>query len=343
MPKKKDLTGERFGALTALEPTDQRDDRYIIWRCRCDCGEIVFASSKKLARGTIQSCGCSTVRMRSCGKPAEDIAGQRFGRLTAIKRLPSQKKRTMWLCKCDCGNEKIAEKQGLKNGRIRSCGCLRKTTIGATYKDITGQTFGRLTAVEPTRRRDSKGSVYWRCKCSCGNEAEVTVDCLTNGNTISCGCRRKELKKNIHQALTFVDGTCIDYLKSRKFRSDNKSGFRGVYQVGDKYRVNIGFQGKRYYLGSFSDYNEAVQVRRGAEKELHENFIRVYEWWSGKALANSEWAEDNPLVFEVLIEDKELHVSSPLFAEMEKEREGKLAEEIGASMQEDSCVMQILE
>jgi len=326
LPKTKNLTGERFGALTALEPTTKRDDRYIGWRCRCDSGTTGYASSKRLIRGTIQSCGCSTVGKRSRGKPAEDIAGQRFGMLVAVRRMPSEKARTMWLCKCDCGGEKIAEKQALKNGRVRSCGCLRQRALGAPYKDIAGQTFGRLTAIEPTKRRDCKGSVYWRCKCSCGNEAEVTEDSLINGNTVSCGCRRQELKKNIHQTLTFVDGTCIDYLRSRKSRADNKSGFRGVYRIGDKYRVNIGFQSKRYYLGTYSDYDEAVQVRKDAEKELHENYIRLYEWWSGKAKTDPVWGEENPLTYEVTVKDKEIYVSSPLLAEMQKERKGKLTE-----------------
>ncbi|MBE6009152.1 MAG: hypothetical protein E7236_00635 [Lachnospiraceae bacterium] len=232
----------------------------------------------------------------------------------------------MWLCKCDCGGEKIAEKQGLKNGRIRSCGCLRGNAIGAPRRDLTGQTFGRLTAIEPTERRDCKGSVYWRCKCICGNEAEVTEDCLINGNTVSCGCRRQELKDNIHKTLTFVDGTCVDYLRSRKSRSDNKSGFRGVYQIGDKYRVSIGFQSKRYYLGVYSDFDEAVQVRMDAEKELHERFIKLYDWWSARAVSDPEWAEDNPITFDVTVKDKEIYVTSPLMKEMQKERAEKLTE-----------------
>ena len=324
MPKTKDLTGERFGALTALEATAKRDDRYIVWRCRCDCGKTVYASSKKLARGTIQSCGCSTVGKRSRGKPAEDITGQRFGMLVAVRRMPSEKARTMWLCKCDCGGEKIAEMQALKNGRVKSCGCLKKKSIGAPYKDISGQTFGRLTAIEPTERRDCKGSVYWRCQCACGNETVVTADCLTNGNTVSCGCRKQELMDGIHETLTFVNGTCIDYLKARKSRSDNKSGFRGVFKKGDKYRVSIGFQGKRYYLGTFLDFDEAVSVRKDAEKDLHESYIRVYEWWTDKATNNPAWAVENPLTFDVEVKNKEIYVSSPLFALMEKERKDKL-------------------
>lgn len=35
---------------------------------------------------------------------ALDIAGQRFGRLVALKKAPSRNGSTYWLCQCDCGN-----------------------------------------------------------------------------------------------------------------------------------------------------------------------------------------------------------------------------------------------
>ena len=57
MAKGKDLTGQRFGKLTVVEQTDQRQDRYVLWRCRCDCGGEVLASTKRLMRGTVKDCG----------------------------------------------------------------------------------------------------------------------------------------------------------------------------------------------------------------------------------------------------------------------------------------------
>lgn len=52
-----------------------------------------------------------------------DITGQRFGRLTAIKRVGSDGHSALWLCGCDCGNEKIVTLSHLKQG-TKSCGCL---------------------------------------------------------------------------------------------------------------------------------------------------------------------------------------------------------------------------
>lgn len=55
-----------------------------------------------------------------------DLTGLRFGRLLVIRRAENDiAGRTMWLCKCDCGNEKIVYGSHLKNG-VKSCGCYRK-------------------------------------------------------------------------------------------------------------------------------------------------------------------------------------------------------------------------
>lgn len=53
-----------------------------------------------------------------------DIAGQRFGRLTAVKHIGSKNGRAVWLCKCDCGKETIVYGKSLRSGNTKSCGCL---------------------------------------------------------------------------------------------------------------------------------------------------------------------------------------------------------------------------
>lgn len=63
--------------------------------------------------------------------------------------------------------------------------------------DLTGQRFGRLTALHfhdiivmpSTQHR------RWWCRCSCGNEIPVVVGALRSGNTNSCGCRKMELAR----------------------------------------------------------------------------------------------------------------------------------------------------
>lgn len=56
-----------------------------------------------------------------------DLTGQRFGRLTVLERAKNDKLgRARWLCRCDCGKEKIVSGTNLRSGQTRSCGCLSK-------------------------------------------------------------------------------------------------------------------------------------------------------------------------------------------------------------------------
>ena len=52
--------------------------------------------------------------------------------------------------------------------------------------DITGQKFGKLTAISKAASRN--GKTYWLCKCDCGTEKEIQTSHLMDGRTLSCGC-----------------------------------------------------------------------------------------------------------------------------------------------------------
>ena len=54
--------------------------------------------------------------------------------------------------------------------------------------DITGQTFGYLTALYPTRKNNR---FAWHCVCQCGKEVDVDSSNLRSGKTQSCGCQKK--------------------------------------------------------------------------------------------------------------------------------------------------------
>ena len=55
-----------------------------------------------------------------------DISNQRFGRLLVIERNGTSKYgHATFLCECDCGNQKTADSHSLRQGLIRSCGCLQ--------------------------------------------------------------------------------------------------------------------------------------------------------------------------------------------------------------------------
>ena len=56
---KKDLVGQKFNKLLVLEETQERaSDGCIMWKCQCECGNIVYVNSNSLKSGAIISCGC---------------------------------------------------------------------------------------------------------------------------------------------------------------------------------------------------------------------------------------------------------------------------------------------
>ena len=56
--------------------------------------------------------------------------GDRFGRLTVI-RFDHRDKRShpYYLCRCDCGNEKVIITDSLEYGKTQSCGCLKREKL----------------------------------------------------------------------------------------------------------------------------------------------------------------------------------------------------------------------
>jgi predicted XRE-type DNA-binding protein len=54
----RDHTNKRYGRLIALEPTDMRQGRKIVWKCLCDCGTVAYVSGSALGINT-NSCGCA--------------------------------------------------------------------------------------------------------------------------------------------------------------------------------------------------------------------------------------------------------------------------------------------
>lgn len=124
---------------------------------------------------------------------AIDITGQRFGRLVAIESIHGHGQ-LRWKCQCDCGKTVVVKSQSLRTGMTKSCGCYNVDVHKMMRKNITGEKFGRLTAVCWHHREGA--NTYWECTCDCGNATVVSLSSLVSGNTKSCGCYGREQKRN---------------------------------------------------------------------------------------------------------------------------------------------------
>lgn len=114
-----------------------------------------------------------------------DLTGKTFGRLTAIRKIASNRLQSrpcaVWECRCDCG--KIIEERSdrLRAGTATCCGCNR-TAAPPIYP---GQKFGALTTL---RKGAPKGGMpTWSCRCECGKVYDVRSNHLRSGRVKSCG------------------------------------------------------------------------------------------------------------------------------------------------------------
>jgi hypothetical protein len=162
------------------------------------------------------------------------LIGNRYGSLIVVARAENNKKgNTMWLCKCNCGNEKIALGYDLTHGRTTSCGCQKGNPDIPSLRriDLVGKRFGNLTVKSLNEEKSKNGILIWDCACGCGNSVSVRGGNLKSGHTTSCGC----LSKNTHPK-SFTDLTGKKFGRLTVIREDGKKkgknhGFANVIVV----------------------------------------------------------------------------------------------------------------
>lgn len=118
-----DITGQKFGRWTvlSLDSTNRETGRGTRWLCECECGTRKVIDGRKIREGSSRSCGCQVRELRSL-----DLAGGKFGRLTAIEVVGKRRSSLLWRCECECGQEHLVSANLLKSGAIKSCGCLAR-------------------------------------------------------------------------------------------------------------------------------------------------------------------------------------------------------------------------
>ena len=202
-----------------------------------------------------------------------NLIGKRFGKLVVKELLPSDGSgHRKWLCECDCGNTYTACTGYLNNGSTTHCGCV-------TSPDISGKRFGKITVIRRTENRRKVGKrmiTEWECRCDCGNIVYRTIEQLNNAKVRMCSTCSQQ--NNVQQAFKnagFVRGTQVTKIKDRTLIKTNTSGCRGVYwhKKNKKWEARLKFKGKLLYLGSYSNFEDAVEARQRGEKEYFDAFL----------------------------------------------------------------------
>jgi hypothetical protein len=124
-----DETGNRYGRLLVFARDKRRKDGHAYWRCHCDCGKVTSVAGSTLRYGVSLSCGCYQrdviiARNLNAKYPYKDEIGNKYGKLTVIKKVQQRQHRNVrWLCRCDCGKKTIVNGNALRSGGTASCGC----------------------------------------------------------------------------------------------------------------------------------------------------------------------------------------------------------------------------
>lgn len=120
-----------------------------------------------------------------------DLTGQRFGKLVVIKEVDRDKHNyRQYLCKCDCGNEKVIRQAALTTGQPpqRSCGCSKGNRLTNEPKKFVKKTNGKCPYPSANcLKRQSRSGI---CCCICEHKETCSEVCLNSPD--KCGLIKKE-------------------------------------------------------------------------------------------------------------------------------------------------------
>ncbi len=225
-----------------------------------------------------------------------NLIGQRFGKLVVIDRADDIERewngkhisRVVWLCKCDCGRTKIADQGSLLSGRTKTCGnseCRKGRRVIRNKYNLSGEygigytqkgeefyfdleDYDKIKDYQWVTKDGYLEAITWNP--SDGSQHKLRLHRLIMG------------VENIKDFNCQVDHININPLDNRKTNlrivdnktnNANKNPYRadgskiGVRKCRNKWVANITINNKVIHLGSYDNYEDAVQARLNAEKK----------------------------------------------------------------------------
>lgn len=257
--RSKDLTGKTIGDFIVLYRTASENSNSALWLCQCQaCQQYKTLSAVTVQRGK-GLCECRN-----------DLTGKRFGRLVVLKKTEKRtsNRGVIWLCRCDCGNEKEIPGETLKRGESVSCGCYQKEIAsekgGKNKLDLTGQRFGKLVALYPIYSKDRTRHTRWHCRCDCGNECDIDLGNLRQGFSKSCGCTQSTQEEKIIKLLTDIN---LPFSYQYHFNDYPQKKFD--FFVDNHYIIE--YDGQQHFFCKHSGWDTEAHLERTRESDLAKN------------------------------------------------------------------------
>jgi hypothetical protein len=226
-----------------------------------------------------------------------DLTTQIFGRLKVLKYIGEGN----WLCGCSCSenNRIIVGGRFLRDGRTKSCGCLRKEMLSEQSKvllrkrwepiEIDKHTYGIPLSMDQVALIDKEDfdkikDYGWYAHF---DKVGKTFYAITRTHGTNIIMHRLILNAPDSLVIDHADHNGLNNRKSnirvcsqsqncmnKKVQSNNTSGYRGVsfHKTKNKYQATIMVNRKQVYLGTFNTALEASEAYQIAAKKLFGKF-----------------------------------------------------------------------
>lgn len=251
--KYKDLTGQKFNKLTAIERLHIYKGKSV-WLWECECGNKKEIVGTEVVQGKTKSCGCGKVKHGDTKSGWQHPIYQTYHNMISKCTIPSDPSFhnygeagiavcSEWLnddgylifknWSLDNGyKEGLSLERIDKNKNYEPLNC----RWVVRYEDLTGLKFSRLTVIKKLES-NKHGKTQWLCKCDCKEDSTIITNtgALKSGNTKSCGCLVSELvrkantthgksKDRIYRIHTLMKRRCY----SKKDQDYKDYGGRGI-------------------------------------------------------------------------------------------------------------------
>lgn len=210
-----------------------------------------------------------------------EMTGKRLGRLIVIEEAKRDRwGKVLWTCICDCGNIKVFNGCSLRQGDVKSCGCLHNDLL-ADISRIHGmhgspEYISWANMIQRCTNKNNPKFPYYGgrgisvCKEWRNSFATFYQDMGPKPKGLTIERKNNELgyfKKNCIWANRTIQA------RNRQLFKNNKVKLKGIHwdKRDKKYIVQIGANGKQYNLGYFNTIQQAVIARRQAEQDYWGN------------------------------------------------------------------------
>lgn len=252
---------ETYNLWTVIQPSTYKLG---FVEARCACGTEKEVNYSNLKKGLSKSCGCLP-------RATKSVIGKVYNRLTIISEPVGSGNSRKVIALCSCGVEKEYGLYAVTSGNTTSCGCYKLEKISS--HGLTGTKTYKAWANAISRTTNPKVPGY---KDYGRRGIKVSQDWLTFENFLrDMGEAPEGLSlERMDNDGDYCKGNCRWATKAEQSRNKDRVGSKklGVVPNGKgKWIVQIGLRhsnGKQYnkYLGTFSNYHEAVACRVAAEK-----------------------------------------------------------------------------